>query len=47
LIIPGRTNRFMNALVPDSVVRSMIGKMFEQSLAAKVATRHRKRVGGK
>jgi len=35
VIIPGRINRIMNALVPDAVVRSMMGKMFEQSLAAR------------
>lgn len=38
LIIPGRLNRIMNLIVPDSAVRSMMGKMFEQALAAKLAT---------
>jgi hypothetical protein len=37
IIIPGRLNRVMNAIVPDAVVRGMMGKLFEQSLAARVA----------
>jgi uncharacterized protein len=31
LIIPGRTNRILNALVPASVTRSMMAKMFEKT----------------
>jgi uncharacterized protein len=33
LIIPGRTNRILNALVPASVTRSMMAKMFEKTFA--------------
>ena len=35
MIIPGRLNRTMNAVVPTTMVRRMMGKLFEQSLAAK------------
>jgi uncharacterized protein len=35
VIIPGRLNRTMNALVPDSVVRNMMGKMFSKSRTSK------------
>ena len=42
MIIPGRTNRIMNALVPKSVTRAMMGKMFHKSLAAKPAAQHAK-----
>jgi short-subunit dehydrogenase len=31
LIIPGRLNRIMNALVPPSVVRAMMAKLFENA----------------
>jgi short-subunit dehydrogenase len=34
-IIPGRTNRFINAVVPDSITRRMMGKMFAQTLSKK------------
>jgi len=37
IIIPGRLNRAMNAIVPQTVVRRMLGKLFEQSLAAKAS----------
>jgi len=37
IIIPGRLNRAMNAIVPQTVVRRMMGKLFEQSLAAKAS----------
>jgi short-subunit dehydrogenase len=33
LIIPGRVNRIMNAVVPASVVRGMMAKMIEKTLA--------------
>jgi len=33
LIIPGRLNRIMNAVVPVSVTRTMMAKMFSKSLA--------------
>jgi hypothetical protein len=32
LIIPGRMNRIMNAVVPPSLVRTMMAKMFEKAL---------------
>jgi short-subunit dehydrogenase len=34
MIIPGRINRIMNAVVPASVVRVMMAKMFEKTLAS-------------
>jgi short-subunit dehydrogenase len=37
LIIPGRINRILNALVPASVVRSMMAKMFEKTFTEKPA----------
>jgi short-subunit dehydrogenase len=37
LIIPGRMNRFMNALIPARVTRTMMAKMFEKALAIKPA----------
>ncbi len=37
IIIPGRLNRAMNAIVPQTVVRRMMGQLFEQSLAAKAS----------
>ena len=33
LIIPGRLNRIMNAVVPASLVRGMMAKMFKKTLA--------------
>jgi len=30
IIIPGRLNRIMNAIVPEAVVRGMMGKLFEK-----------------
>ena len=33
LIIPGRTNRILHALVPASVTRSMMARMFEKAFA--------------
>jgi len=35
LIIPGRMNRMMDALVPEGLAQKMMGKMFQKSLAAK------------
>jgi hypothetical protein len=32
-IIPGRLNRIMNAVVPASLVRRMMSKMFKKALA--------------
>jgi hypothetical protein len=32
LIIPGRINRIMDALVPAPIVRTMMAKMFEKTL---------------
>jgi short-subunit dehydrogenase len=42
MIIPGRMNRIMNALVPDGMTRAMMGKMFHKSLATKPFTPHAK-----
>jgi len=39
LIIPGRVNRIMNAVIPASVVRGMMAKRIEKTLATKSATR--------
>jgi short-subunit dehydrogenase len=39
LVIPGRMNRIMNAIVPASVTRTMMAKLFEKSLATKSASR--------
>jgi uncharacterized protein len=39
LVIPGRMNRIMNAIVPSSVTRTMMAKMFEKSLATKPTAR--------
>jgi uncharacterized protein len=39
LVIPGRMNRIMNAIVPASVARTMMAKMFEKSLATKATVR--------
>ena len=39
LVIPGRMNRIMNAIVPASVTRTMMAKMLEKSLATKSAAR--------
>jgi len=36
LIIPGRINRIMNAIIPASVVRSMMAAMFEKATANQV-----------
>jgi uncharacterized protein len=33
MIIPGRMNRMMNALIPASITRSMMAKMLEKTLA--------------
>jgi hypothetical protein len=33
LAIPGRLNRIMNAVVPASLVRGMMAKMFKKTLA--------------
>jgi short-subunit dehydrogenase len=32
LIIPGRVNRFINTVIPASVVRGLMAKMFEKTL---------------
>ena len=40
LIIPGRMNRFMNALVPMRMTRAMMGKLFKKTLASKPAALH-------
>lgn len=37
LIIPGRVNRIMNAVVPASVVRGMMAKLMSKALAGKAA----------
>jgi uncharacterized protein len=37
LIIPGRLNRIMNALVPNSVKRTLTAKMFGNALQSKPA----------
>jgi hypothetical protein len=37
MIVPGRINRIMNALVPASVKRTMTAKMFGKTLATKTA----------
>jgi uncharacterized protein len=39
LVIPGRINRIMNAIVPASLTRTMMAKMFEKSLVTKSAAR--------
>jgi short-subunit dehydrogenase len=39
LVIPGRMNRIMYAIVPASVTRTMMAKMFEKSLATKPSAR--------
>jgi short-subunit dehydrogenase len=39
LVIPGRMNRIMNAIVPASVARTMMAKMFEKSLATQATVR--------
>jgi short-subunit dehydrogenase len=39
LIIPGRMNRIMNAIVPARVTRAMMAKMFEKALAIQPAAR--------
>jgi short-subunit dehydrogenase len=36
LIIPGRVNRIMNAVIPAPVVRGLMAKMFEKTLASRV-----------
>jgi hypothetical protein len=35
MIIPGRMNRIMNAIVPASITRAMMAKMFTKALANK------------
>jgi uncharacterized protein len=35
LCLPGRMNRLVSALIPDGVMRTMMGKMLEQTLAAR------------
>jgi hypothetical protein len=37
MIVPGRLNRIMNALVPASVKRTMTAKLFGKALANKLA----------
>ena len=39
LVIPGLMNRIMNAIVPASVTRTMMAKLFEKALATKSAAR--------
>ena len=39
LVIPGLMNRIMNAIVPASVTRTMMAKLFEKSLATRSASR--------
>jgi len=39
LVIPGRMNRIMNAIVPASVTRTMMAKIFQKALATKSAAR--------
>jgi hypothetical protein len=46
MIIPGRINRIMNALVPDAIVRNMMAKMFAKSLAGARAASHRQSASG-
>jgi hypothetical protein len=41
LIIPGRMNRIMNAVVPPSLVRTMMAKMFEKTLGNQSAVPNR------
>jgi short-subunit dehydrogenase len=43
-VVPGRLNRIMNALVPASVQRTMMAKMFSKAIADKLAAA-RDRVG--
>lgn len=38
LIIPGRVNRIMNAVIPASVVRGMMAKLLSKALASKSAS---------
>ncbi len=40
LVIPGRMNRIMNAILPASVSRTMMAKMLEKSLATNPTVRH-------
>jgi short-subunit dehydrogenase len=37
MIIPGRMNRILNALIPDRVTRTMMTKMFEKALTIRPA----------
>ena len=39
LVIPGLMNRIMNAIVPASVTRPMMAKLFEKALATKSTAR--------
>ena len=40
MIIPGRLNRIMNAIIPASITRAMMAKMFTKALANKSAAPH-------
>ena len=40
MIIPGRVNRIMNAVIPATLTRAMMAKMFEKALANKLAAPH-------
>jgi short-subunit dehydrogenase len=38
MIVPGRLNRIMNALMPPFVKRTMMAKLFGKALASRTAT---------
>jgi hypothetical protein len=40
MIIPGRMNRIMNAIIPASVARTMEAKMLSKALANKSTAPH-------
>jgi hypothetical protein len=40
MIIPGRLNRIMNAIIPAFITRAMMAKMFTKALANKSAAPH-------
>jgi short-subunit dehydrogenase len=40
MIIPGRLNRIMNAIIPASITRAMMAKMFTKALANRPAAPH-------
>jgi short-subunit dehydrogenase len=46
LIIPGRLNRVMNKVLPASLTRKMMGKMFAQILAAERRSSRRETIPG-